>query len=66
MDQICMVVPIRELEACRNADYRASEQRIGIFKEAWYLASWRLERSDRARLPAAHGRSRAHAPRLRD
>jgi len=49
MDQICMVVPIRELEACRNADYRASEQRIGIFKEAWYLASWRLERSDRAR-----------------
>jgi len=50
MDQICLVVPVlpgktadardfmRELEADRNADYQASEQRIGIVKEAWYLA----------------------------
>ena len=50
MDQICLVVPVlpgrtadardfmRELEASRNAGYQASEQRIGIVKEAWYLA----------------------------
>jgi len=50
MDQICLVVPVipgrtadaldfmRELEADRNADYQDSEQRIGILKEAWYLA----------------------------
>jgi hypothetical protein len=50
MDQICLVVPIllgrtadardfmRELEADRKADYQRSEQRIGIVKEAWYLA----------------------------
>ena len=50
MDQICLVVPIlpgrtadakdfmRELEAGRNADSQRSEQRIGITKEAWYLA----------------------------
>jgi hypothetical protein len=50
MDQICLVVPIlpgrtadardfmRELETGRNADYQASEQRLGIVKEAWYLA----------------------------
>src|SRR5215469_14796582 len=50
MDQICLVVPIlpgrsadardfmRELENGRNADYQLSEQRIGIVKEAWYLA----------------------------
>jgi hypothetical protein len=50
MDQICLVVPIlpgrtadakdfmRELEAGRNADYQRSEERIGIVKEAWYLA----------------------------
>ena len=50
MDQICLVVPIlpgrtadakdfmRELEGGRNADYQRSEQRIGIVKEAWYLA----------------------------
>jgi hypothetical protein len=50
MDQICLVVPVipgrtadardfmRELEADRNADYQRSEQRIGIVKEAWYLA----------------------------
>ena len=50
MDQICLVVSVlpgktadardfmRELEADRNADYQRSEQRIGIVKEAWYLA----------------------------
>jgi hypothetical protein len=50
MDQICLVVPIlpgrtadakdfmRELETARNPDYQRSEQRIGIVKEAWYLA----------------------------
>jgi hypothetical protein len=50
MDQICLVVPVlpgktadakdfmHELEGGRNADYQASEQRIGIVKEAWYLA----------------------------
>ena len=50
MDQICLVVPIipgktadardfmRELEGDRKADYQDSEQRIGIVKEAWYLA----------------------------
>lgn len=50
MDQICLVVPvlpgrtadprdfIRELEADRKAVYQDSEQRIGIVKEAWYLA----------------------------
>jgi Family of unknown function (DUF6176) len=50
MDQICLVVPVlpgrtadardfmRELEADRKADYQDSEQRIGIVKEAWYLA----------------------------
>ena len=51
MDQICLVVPIlpgrtadakdfmRELEAGRKPDYQRSERRIGIVKEAWYLAS---------------------------
>jgi len=29
---------MRELEAGRNAGYQASERRIGIVKEAWYLA----------------------------
>jgi len=50
MDQICLVVPVlpgrtadakdfmRELEGDRNADYQRSERRIGIVKEAWYLA----------------------------
>ena len=50
MDQICLVVPVlpgrtadardfmRELEADRKAGYQDSEQRIGIVKEAWYLA----------------------------
>lgn len=50
MDQICLAVPIlsgkvdvardfmRELESERKADYASSEQRIGITKEAWFLA----------------------------
>lgn len=50
MDQICLVVPImpgktddakdfmRELEQERKSDYGQSERRIGISKEAWYLA----------------------------
>ncbi len=50
MDQICLVVPVipgrtadardfmRELQADRSADYQRSERRIGIVKEAWYLA----------------------------
>ena len=50
MDQICPVVPItpgktqdardfmRELEEKRKPDYGRSERRIGITKEAWYLA----------------------------
>ena len=50
MDQICPVVPItpgktqdardvmRELEEQRKPDYGRSERRIGITKEAWYLA----------------------------
>ena len=50
MDQICLVVPVlpgrtadakdfmRELEAHRKAENQTSEQRIGIVKEAWYLA----------------------------
>jgi len=50
MDQICLVVPVlpgrtadakdfmRVLEGDRNADYKRSERRIGIVKEAWYLA----------------------------
>lgn len=50
MDQICLVLPIipgktedardfmRDLEANRKADYDRSERRIGITKEAWYLA----------------------------
>jgi|SRR5215469_1158592 len=50
MDQICLVVPVlpgrtadaldfmRELETDRKSDYQDSEQRIGIVKEAWYLA----------------------------
>jgi hypothetical protein len=50
MDQICLVVPllpgrtaeardfVRDLQTGPNADYQLSEQRIGIVKEAWYLA----------------------------
>ncbi len=51
MDQICLVLPIlpgktaaardfqRELDTDRKADYDRSEQRIGIGKEVWYIAS---------------------------
>ena len=50
MDQICLVVPVQpgksddarefmdELEKSRMADYAASEERIGITKEVWFLA----------------------------
>ena len=50
MDQICLVVPVQagrsddarefmdELEQSRMADYAASEERIGITKEVWFLA----------------------------
>jgi hypothetical protein len=50
MDHICLVLPIlpgntenarefmRELENENKADYAASEERIGITKELWYLA----------------------------
>jgi hypothetical protein len=51
MDQVCLVLPIkqgkadaarafmRELETARKDDYAVSERRIGIDKEAWYMAS---------------------------
>lgn len=51
MDQICLALPIlpdktdvardfmRELEVERKAEYDRSERRIGITKEAWFLAS---------------------------
>ena len=51
MDQVCLVVPIKqgksdaarafmhELETERKGDYAVSERRIGIDKEAWYVAS---------------------------
>ena len=51
MDQVCLVLPIKqgksdaarafmnELETVRKGDYAVSERRIGIDKEAWYLAS---------------------------
>ena len=51
MDQICLVLPIkqgksdaarafmRELETERKVEYAVSERRIGIDKEAWYMAS---------------------------
>ena len=50
MDQICLVVPVQsgksedarefmdELEQSRMAEYAASEARIGITKEVWFLA----------------------------
>jgi hypothetical protein len=50
MEQICLVIPIyddkhgvarefmRELEQERKDEYAASEQRIGIDKEVWYIA----------------------------
>ncbi len=51
MDQICLVLPIlpgktsaarefqRELDGPRKSDYDASERRIGISKEVWYIAA---------------------------
>jgi hypothetical protein len=49
MDQVCFALPLlagktgdarafmEELEGPRKAAYAASEQRIGIVKESWYL-----------------------------
>jgi len=49
MDQVCFALPLlegttagarafmEELEGPRKADYAASERRIGITKESWYL-----------------------------
>lgn len=51
MDHICLALPIlpdksdaardfmRELEGARKPDYDRSERRIGITKEAWFLAA---------------------------
>jgi hypothetical protein len=51
MDQFCLALPIlsgksdaarafmEELDGPRKPQYAASEQRIGITKEAWYLAA---------------------------
>ena len=51
MDQVCLVLPVKqgrsdaarafmqELETDRKDDYAVSERRIGIDKEAWYMAS---------------------------
>jgi hypothetical protein len=51
VEQICLVIPIyddkldvarefmRELEQERKAEYAASERRIGIDKEVWYIAA---------------------------
>jgi hypothetical protein len=51
MDQVCLVLPIlpgrtddarafqRELDGPRKGDYDASERRIGIEKEVWFIAS---------------------------
>ena len=51
MDQVCLVLPVKqgksgaarafmhELETERKGDYAVSERRIGIEKEAWYMAS---------------------------
>jgi hypothetical protein len=50
MDQICLALPIlpgktasardfqKELDGPRKGDYDASERRIGITKEVWYIA----------------------------
>jgi hypothetical protein len=50
MDQVCLALPVlpgrsddargfmHELESTRKAEYAASERRIGIQKEVWYLA----------------------------
>lgn len=51
MDQVCLVIPVlpgktadaktftRALDRERRQDYDASERRIGIQKEAWFLAT---------------------------
>lgn len=51
MDHVCVVFPVisgkslaarefmRELDGSRMADYARSEQKIGITKELWFLAS---------------------------
>jgi hypothetical protein len=51
LEHVCLVIPIladrsddarafmRELEGARSEDYAASEQRIGITREVWHLAS---------------------------
>jgi hypothetical protein len=51
MDHICLLLPIvdgkseaarrfqRELDTIRKADYAKSEDRIGITKELWFIAS---------------------------
>ena len=51
MDQICLILPVlqgksdaardfqRHLDTARKPEYALSEQRIGITKELWYLAS---------------------------
>ncbi len=51
MDQASLVLPVkagrsesardfmREPETRRKADFAVSERRIGIYKEAWYIAS---------------------------
>ena len=50
VDQICLAVPVlpnradgaiafmKELETSRRSEYEASERRIGITKEVWFLA----------------------------
>ena len=50
MDQVCLVVPVAddksedarsfmaELDDVRKAEYDASERRLGISKEVWFLA----------------------------
>ena len=78
MDQVCLVLPImrgksdaarafmRELETERKDEYAVSERRIGIDKEAWYVASTPagdqlvayMESPDFGRALAAFSRSR--------
>ena len=50
MDQVCLVLPVRpgkseaardflgDLDRDRRGDYDVSERRIGISKEAWFIA----------------------------
>jgi hypothetical protein len=51
MDHICMVIPVtsgksaaaraflQQLDGAKRSDYDASERRIGITKEVWFLAA---------------------------